>query len=137
MKSCISPTGPDHTKTRTERLLTWIIVTRLDQCPDTQSSCSIQTTSVFGNFGSLGGCTLGSTNVEGGLHSPFLVKTTLTRSPHIINCYVHSHRNLHWLEALHQLIDQHVVEPVQNLWSSSTKLSCFHNHTAVGDLFYI
>ena len=33
------------------------------------------------NIGSLGGWTLGSTNVEGGLHSPFLVKPNLTRSP--------------------------------------------------------
>ena len=43
-------------------------------------------------------------------------------SPKIINCYVHPHRNLYWLEALHQSIDKDAVEPVQNLWVSSTLL---------------
>ena len=33
----------------------------------------------FRNLGSLGGWTLGSTNVEGGLHSPFLVKPKLDK----------------------------------------------------------
>ena len=33
MKSCVSPTS---TTIRTERLLTWIIVTRPDQCPEGQ-----------------------------------------------------------------------------------------------------
>ena len=36
VKSCITPTGPDRTTTRTERLLTWIIVTRPDQCLEGQ-----------------------------------------------------------------------------------------------------
>ena len=49
------------------------------------------------------GWTLGSTNVEGGLHSPLPVKTKLDKVTKIINCYVHHHRNLYWLEALHQL----------------------------------
>ena len=72
--------------------------------------------------GSLGGWTLGSTNVEVGLHSPFPVKTKLDKVTKIINCYVHPHRNLYWLEALHQLMDKDAVEPVQNLWASSTFL---------------
>ena len=50
------------------------------------------------------GWTLGSTNVEGGLHSPFPVKTKLDKVTKIINCYVHPYRNLYWLEALHQLL---------------------------------
>ena len=37
---------------------------------------------------------------------PFKSRPNLTRLPTIINCYVHSHRNLYWLEALHQLIDK-------------------------------
>ena len=49
--------------------------TKYPKC-GTQSACRVQTKSVLGNFGSLGGCTLGSTNVKGGLHSPFLVKHT-------------------------------------------------------------
>ena len=49
--------------------------TKYPKC-GTQSACRVQTKSFFGNFGSLGGWTLGSTNVKGGLHSPFLVKHT-------------------------------------------------------------
>ena len=133
---CVSPTGPDQTTTRTERLLTWIIVTRPDQCPEGQK-IFVRLPNVpnvghnlpvgarlnpFGNLGSLGGWTLGSTNVEGGLHSPFPVKTKLDKVTKIINCYLHPHRNLVWLEALHQLMDKDAVEPVQNLWASSTFL---------------
>ena len=66
--------------------------------------------------------TLGSTNVEGGLHPPFPVKTKLDKVTRIINCYAHPHRNLDWLEALHQLMDKDAVEPVQNHWASSTFL---------------
>ena len=53
---------------------------------------------------------------------PFRSRPSLTRSPKIINCYVHPHRNLYWLEALHQFMDKDAVEPVQNLWVSSTFL---------------
>ena len=53
---------------------------------------------------------------------PFQSRPSLTRSPKIINCYVHPHRNLYWLEALHQLMDKDAVKPVQNLWASSTFL---------------
>ena len=62
--------------------------------------------------------TLGSTNVEGGLHSPFLVETKrdkVTKNP--------------------PAYGQDAVEPVQNLWASSADLSWFQNHTADGDLF--
>ena len=48
------------------------------------SACRVQTNPVSG-LGSLGGWTLGSTNVEGGLHSPFPVKLSLTRSPKLSN----------------------------------------------------
>ena len=37
---------------------------------------------------------------------PFQSRPNLTRSPKIINCYVHPHRNLYWLESLHQLMDK-------------------------------
>ena len=73
---------PDRTTARTERLLTWIIVTRPDQrpggtemtfkCPNCGTQLPVGSRlNPFGNLGSLGGWTLGSTNVEGGLHSPF------------------------------------------------------------------
>ena len=42
--------------------------------------------------------------------------------PKIINCCVHPHRNLFWLEALHQFMDKDAVGPIQNLWVSSTLL---------------
>ena len=48
----------------------------------------------------MGGWTPGSTNVEGGLHSPFPVKTKLDKVTQIIKCYAHLHRNLYRLEAL-------------------------------------
>ena len=85
---------PHRTTTRTERLLTWIIVTRQDQCPEGQRMfvrlpnapnvtpnlpVGARLNPFFGNFESLGVCILGSTNVEGGLHSPFLVKTKLEK----------------------------------------------------------
>ena len=44
---------------------------------------------------------------------PFQSRPSLTRSPKIINCYVHPHRNLYWLETLHQFMDKNAVEPVQ------------------------
>ena len=34
VKSCVSPTRPDRTTARTERLFSRIIVTRPDQCPE-------------------------------------------------------------------------------------------------------
>ena len=37
---------------------------------------------------------------------PLQSRPSLTRSPKIINCYAHPHRNLYWLEALHQLMDK-------------------------------
>ena len=45
---------------------------------------------------------------------PFRIQPKLTRSPTVISCYVHPHRNLYLLEALHQLIDKNAVELVQN-----------------------
>ena len=46
------------------------------------SACRVQTNTVSG-LGSLGGWTLGSTNLEGGLHSPFPVKTKLDKEHYI------------------------------------------------------
>ena len=43
---------------------------------------------------------------------PFQIRPNLTRSPTIISCYVHPHRNLYLLEALHQLTN--AVECVKN-----------------------
>ena len=45
----------------------------------TKSACRGQTKSVLGNLGSLGGRTLGSTNVEGGLPPPFPDQTKLAK----------------------------------------------------------
>ena len=62
----------------------------------------------LGTWEALGAFTLGSTNVEGGLHSPFLVKTKLDRVTKNPSAY-----------------GQDAVEPVQNLWGSSADLSWF------------
>ena len=77
VKSCVSPTGPDHSKNRE--------AVYLDHCHQTGPEAGGTEMTIksgtqlpvgsrlnpFGNLGSLGGWTLGSTNVEGGLHSPF------------------------------------------------------------------
>ena len=85
VRSGVSPTGPDHSRNRETVFL--------DHCHQTgpgletggtemfvwhTSACRVQT-NPFGNLGSLGGWTVGSTNVEGGLHSPFPVKTKLDK----------------------------------------------------------
>ena len=79
VKSCVTPTGPDHSKNRK--------TVYLDRCHQTGPEAGAEMTikcpkcgtqlpvgsrlNSFGNLGRLGGWTLGSTNVEGGLHSPF------------------------------------------------------------------
>ena len=84
---------------------------RLPNIPNVaQSACMVQTKSLLGAWEALGAFILGSTNVEGGLHSPFLVKTKLDRVTKNPSAY-----------------GQDAVEPVQNLGSQ--------NYTAVGDLF--
>ena len=45
---------------------------------------------------------------------PFQTRPNLTRSPTIVSCYAHPHRNLDLLEALHQLTKKKAVELVQN-----------------------
>ena len=53
---------------------------RLSNVPNVAHSLPVGSRlNLFGNLGSLGGWTLGSTNVEGGLHSPFLVKPKLDK----------------------------------------------------------
>ena len=81
--------------------------TKYPKC-GTQSACRVQTKSVSGTWETLRAGTLGSTNVEGGLHSPFLVKIKLDRVTKNPSAY-----------------GQDAVEPVQNLWASSADLSWF------------
>ena len=45
---------------------------------------------------------------------PFQTTSNLTKSPTIISCYVHPHRDLYLLEALHQLTNKNAVELVKN-----------------------
>ena len=45
---------------------------------------------------------------------PFQTRPNLTRSPRVVSCYVHPHRNLNLIEALHQLTNKNAVELVQN-----------------------
>ena len=44
----------------------------------------------------------------------FQTRPNLTRSPRVVSCYVHPHRNLNLIEALHQLTNKNAVELVQN-----------------------
>ena len=136
---------PDRTTARTERLFSRIIVTRPDQCSEAggtemsrmwhTSACRVQTNPISGLRKSWGGWTLGSTNVEGELHSPFPVKTKLDKVTQIIKCYAHFHRNLYWLEALHQLMDKEWCSRASSKSLGFFNLAWFQNHTTIGDLF--
>ena len=85
------------------------------------SACRVQTNPVSGLRKPWGGWTLGSTNVEGGPHSPFPVKTKLDKVTQIINCYAHLHRNL-LVRSITSAYGQGMVQSsqFQNLWASST-----------------
>ena len=118
---------PDWTTAIIEGLFSFFIVTRPDQCPEGQKMF-VKLPNVpnvahnlplgsrlirFRKLGSLGDWTLGSTNVEGGLHPASLVKPNLTRSPKssaamyiLTGTYIGS-------EALHQLMGKDAVEPLQ------------------------
>ena len=52
--------------------------------------------------------------LKDGYTLPFRTRPKFARSPTVISCYVNPHRNSYLLEALHQLIDKHTVELVQN-----------------------
>ena len=45
---------------------------------------------------------------------PFQTRPNLTRSPRVVSCYVHPHRNLDLVEALHQLTNKNAVELLHN-----------------------
>ena len=140
VKSGVNPTGPDHSKNR-ETVFS-------DHCHQTgpvsggrrdrnfcQTACRVQTNPISGLRKPWGGWTLGSTNVEGGLHSPFPVKTKLDKVTQIIKCYAHLHRNLYWLEALHQLMDKECCSRASSKSLGFFNLAWFQNHTTIGDLF--
>ena len=89
-KSCVSPTGPDHSKNRETVFLDHCHQTgpvsggRRDRNVCQTSKCPkcgthLPVGSRLNPFRNLGGWTLGSTNIEGGLHSPFPVKTKLDK----------------------------------------------------------
>ena len=52
------------------------------------------------------------TALREGYTLPFRFRPNLTRSPTVLSNYVNPHRNLHLLEALHQLVNKKAVEPV-------------------------
>ena len=52
--------------------------------------------------------------LKDGYNLPFQTRPNLTRSPTIVSCYIHPHRNLYLLEALHQLTNKNTVGLVQN-----------------------
>ena len=67
---------------------------------------------------------------------PFQFRPNLSRSPTVINNYVNPHKNLHLLEALHELVNKNAVEPVetQNHWAFTTGYFRYPNPTTGGDL---
>ena len=75
-----------------------------------------------GNLGSLGSWTRGSTNVEGGFHSPFPVKTKLGKVTQNYKVLCISSQEPKLVRGITSAYGQDAVEPVQNLWVSSTFL---------------
>ena len=67
---------------------------------------------------------------------PFLFRPNLTRSPTVISNNVNPHKNLHLLEALHQLVNKNAVEPVatQKSLGFTTGYFWYPNPTTGGDL---
>ena len=149
VKSCVSPTGPDHSKNRETVFSDHCHQTgpvsgdrrdrnvcQTSKCPECGTHLPVGSRlTPFRDLGSLGGWTLGSTNVEGGLHSPFPVKTKLDKVTQIIKCYAHLHRNLYWLEALHQIMDKEWCSRASSKSLGFFNLAWFQNHTTIGDLF--
>ena len=84
------------------------------------SACRVQT-NPFGKLGSLGGWTLGSTNV-GGLDSPFPVKTKLDKVTQNYQLLCTSSQEPILVRGITSIYGQDPVKPVQNLWVSSTFL---------------
>ena len=141
VKSCVSPTGPDHSKNR--EIIGSLSPDRTRgrgdrnaiKCPKCGTQLPVGSRlKPFGNLGSLGGWTLGSANVERGLHSPFPVKTKLDK-----------------VTQNYQLLCTSSQEPIlvrgitsaygQRCSRASSKslgffnLSWFQTHTTIGDLF--
>ena len=100
VKSCVSPTGPDHSKNRETVFSDHCHQTgpvsggRRDRnvCQTSQmsrmwhtSACRVQTNPVSGLRKPWGGCTLGSTMLKEGYTLPFQSRPSLTRSPKLSN----------------------------------------------------
>ena len=123
-----------------QRLFTWIIASdrtsvwegteNFPKCPKCGTHLPIGSRlKTFGNLGSLGGWTLGDTNVEGGLHYPFPVKTRLdnvTKNYQLLCTSSPGPRLVRDINT--SAYGQGAVEPVQNLWASSTFLGTKSTH---------
>ena len=130
VKSCVSPTGPDHSKNRETVFLDHCHQTgpvsggerdrnvcQTSKCPKCGTHLPVGSRlNPFRNLGSLGGWTLGSTNIEGGLHSPFPVKLGLDK-----------------VTQNYQLLCTSSQEPI--LVRGITSAYGSKNHTIIGDLF--
>ena len=106
-------------------------------CPKccTKSACRCQTGPFLGNLGSLGA---GPKLVQMlGYTLPFQTTPNLTRSPTIISFYVHPHRNLYLLEALHHLTTKMQLSwsEIKNLWAFITGYFWSQNQTTNGNLY--
>ena len=145
MKSCVSPTGPDHSKNRETVFSDHCHQTgqvsggrrdsnvcQTSKCPEcgTHLPVGSRLTPFAGLKKPLGGGGGGGA----GLHSPFPVKTKLDEITQIINCYAHLHKNL-LVRSIISAYGQGMVQTsqFQNLWAPQPCL--VPNHTTFGDLF--
>ena len=141
VKNCVSPTGLDHSKNRETVYFGSLSPDRtsvrrlegqkrLSDCQMSQmwhtSACRVQT-NPFGNLGSLGGWTLGSTNVKGGLH------LVLRRSPKNYKLLCTSSQEPILVRGITSVYGQRCS---RSNWKSLGffNLAWFQNHTTIGDL---
>ena len=134
----MSPTGLDHSKNRETVYLDHCHQTgpvsggteNFPKCPKCGTHLPIGSRlNPFGNLGSLGGWTLGSTNVEGGVHYPFPVKTRLDNVTKNYQLLCASTQGPSLVRDINtSAYGQGAVEPVQNLWASSTFLGTKTTH---------
>ena len=136
VKSCISATGPDHSKNRETGYLDHSQKTepvsggqrdrkvcQTIKCPKYGTHLPVGSRlNPFENLGSLGSWTRGSTNVEGGFHFPFPVKTKLGKVTQNYKLLCTSSQELILVRGITSAYGRDAVEPVQNLCASSAFL---------------
>ena len=139
LKSGVNPTGPDHSKNR-ETVFS-------DHCHQTgpvsggqrdrnfcQTACRVQTNPISGLRKPWGGWSLGSINVEGGLHSLSSQDQAWQGHP-IYQMLCTSSQEPILVRSITSAYGQGMVQSSQFKSLGFFTLAWFQNHTTIGDLF--